>query len=248
LTEENGFTSQGDVVIKVRLAADLLGATTMDRPEDIEANPVNGKVYMVMTKNDRRLDKGEAAEKSTPEKAVPENQEINAANPRPVNKDGHIIEVTEDGNDYTSTTFTWEIFLLCGHVSDETTDFAGYDKAMVSSISSPDNICFDLAGNMWIATDGQPSAIGANDGFFVVPVEGQQRGRVIQFFSSVAGSEVCGPEFTPDNTSLFLAIQHPGEGGTYDRPTSYWPDYKAPTRPSVVVIQAFFPTKPVGQL
>jgi hypothetical protein len=246
LTEENGFASQGDVVIKVRLASDLLGATTMDRPEDIETNPVNGKVYVVMTKNDRRLDKGEAAKKSTSEKKIPENQEINAANPRPVNKDGHIIEVTEDGNDYASTSFKWEIFLLCGHVSDKTTHFAGYDKTAVSSISSPDNICFDLAGNLWIATDGQPSAIGVNDGFFMVPVEGKQRGRVMQFFSSLPGSEVCGPEFTPDNTSLFLAIQHPGEGGTYDRPTSYWPDYKVPTRPSVVVIQAQDPTKRVG--
>ena len=235
LTAENGFETQGDVVIKARLASDLLGATTMDRPEDVEVNPVNKKVYMVMTKNDRRLDVGEAKETEKPE-----NQEINAANPRPVNKDGHIIEVTEDKDDYTATKFTWDIFLLCGHPSDETAKFGDeqFERGVVSPISSPDNIIFDLDGNLWIATDGQPSAIGANDGFFICPVAGPERGKVQQFFSSVPGSEVCGPEFTPDNTTLFLAIQHPGEGGTFDRPLSYWPDYKIPTRPSVVVVQA----------
>ncbi len=230
LTEENGFTSQADVLVKTRQAADLLGATTMDRPEDIETNPVTGAVYMAMTKNDRRLAEGESEDNP--------GLEVNAANPRPDNIHGHIIEVMEDDNDHTSTTFTWNIFLLCGHPSDPSTYYGGYEmRDMVSPISSPDNVTFDRLGNLWIATDGQPSALGVNDALHYVPVEGENRGMLQQFFESVPGSEVCGPEFTPDDTALFLAIQHPGEGGTFENPASFWPDNETPPRPSVVVVQ-----------
>ncbi|MFN8675046.1 MAG: PhoX family phosphatase [Thermomicrobiales bacterium] len=225
LTAENGFTSQADVLINARGAADLLGATKMDRPEDIEYNPVNGKIYMVMTNNTER-GTPDGAESATP------------SNPRPENQHGHIVEVTEDGNDVASSTFTWDIFMLCGDPTDESTYFAGFPKDQVSAISSPDNITFDMDGNLWISTDGQARTLEINDGLFAVPVDGPERGYLRQFFSAVTGSEVSGPIFTPDNTSLFLAIQHPGEGGTFEAPITRWPDGAGAPRPSLVVIQA----------
>ena len=69
-------------------------------------------------------------------------------------------------------------------------------------------------------------------------MEGTERGYVRQFYSTVKGAEVCGPEFTPDNTTLFVAIQHPGEGGTFEKPISNFPDGGTLPRPSVVAIQA----------
>jgi secreted PhoX family phosphatase len=224
LTAENGFGSQADVLINTRRAADLLGATKMDRPEDIEANPVNNKVYLVLTKNSKRGAEG--------------NPTTNKANPRSINKHGHIIELTEEGDDHAATRFTWDIFLLCGDPKEEDTYFAGFDKSRVSMISSPDNIAFDLDGNMWIATDGQPSALKVNDGLFAVPIDGENRGYLRQFFSSAPASEVCGPEFTPDCRNLFLAIQHPGEGSTFEKPSTSWPGEQGPPRPSVIVIRA----------
>jgi uncharacterized protein len=221
LTEVNGFTSQADVLVNTRRAADLLGATKMDRPEDIEASPATGKVYVVCTKNDDRGKEG--------------RPEADKANPRPVNKAGHILEVEEAGGDHAAATFKWEVFMLCGNPKDPGTYFAGFPRDRVSPIANPDNIAFDTQGNLWIATDGMPDVLGHFDSLYAVPTTGPERGHLKMFFSAVPGAEVCGPEFTPDDTSLFLAIQHPAEESTLEDPSSRWPDGKIP-RPSVVVV------------
>ncbi|NLI01507.1 MAG: PhoX family phosphatase [Chthonomonadales bacterium] len=224
LTEDNGFRSQADVAIDARIAAHLVGATKMDRPEDIEVNPANRKVYVVCTNN---VDRG-ADGKAKPDRP----------NPRVRNAHGHIIEIAEAGDDHAATSFRWELFMVCGEPDDPATYFAGFDRSQVSPISCPDNICFDRRGNLWIATDGQEKALDRRDGFYAVPVAGPERGRLRQFMESVEGSEVCGPEFTPDGKTVFLAIQHPGEGSTFSNPTTRWPDGSGPPRPSVIAIQA----------
>src|SRR5690606_38415493 len=94
----------------------------------------------------------------------------------------------------------------------------------------------DRAGNLWIVTDGrQPT--GANNGCFVVPVDGPTRGWARQFMAGPVASEVCGCELTPDGQTLFLAIQHPGETGSVASPTSHWPNGGASQpRPSMVAV------------
>ncbi len=223
LTRENGFHSQAEVLINTRRAADLLGATKMDRPEDAEANPKTGKVYAIMTNNTRR-----------------KPDQVDKANPRPENRHGHIIEMTEAGGDHTATKFHWEIFIVCGDPNDPAQQAFYQNQKEVSWFSCPDNLTFDDQGRAWIATDGQPSTIKKNDAVYVVETEGPQRGMAKMFLSGVPGGEVCGPEFTPDNTTFFIAIQHPGEGkdSTFENPRSRFPDYQdhLPPRPSVVAV------------
>lgn len=225
LTAANGFTNQGDVCINARGAATLLGATKMDRPEDMETNPVSGKVYLALTNNTRRTDRDK-----------------DAANPRGNNRWGHIIEITEDNGDHTATKFFWEIFILCGDPNQAShgTFFAGYDPKQVSALSCPDNITFDSKGNLWIATDGQPGVLGFNDGIYAVPTEGAERGFVRQLVSGVPGAETASLVFNSDDTALFVTIQHPGEGGKWtSNPAdlvSKWPDGAAPNKPGVIVV------------
>jgi hypothetical protein len=223
LTPANGFASQAEVLINTRGAADLLGATKMDRPEDVEASPTTGRVYAVMTNNMRR----------TPE-------QVDKANPRPENKHGQIIEMIEDGGEHTATKFRWELFIACGDPNrpEDNAFYQGHKD--VSWMSCPDNIAFDDAGRLWVATDGQPASITKNDAVYMVEVEGPQRGKAKMFLSGLPGGEVCGPAFTPDNRTFFVAIQHPGEGkgSTFADPISRFPDYMPdmPPRPSVVAI------------
>lgn len=220
LTEENGFANQAQVLVHTRQAADQLGATKMDRPEDFETNPVSGKVYLVCTNNTNR-----------------EVGDEDAANPRPENFAGHIIEMTEDNGDHAATTFTWEIFILAGNIEDEATGayYGGHTEG-VSSFSAPDNVTFDTLGNIWISTDGLPNNLPGNDGLFVAATEGEERGLARQFFSTVLGAECSGPVFNTDNTALFASVQHPGEGGTLEEPVSQWPDHEVAPRPTVVLI------------
>jgi secreted PhoX family phosphatase len=234
------------VLINTRGAADLLGATKMDRPEDVDVSPTTGKVYVTMTKNKKR-GTGESEGLQT-------DPGVDAANPRDDNGWGHIIEFMEGadgGVNHTSTGFRWEMFMLCGdpsqqggirNLDDLTADesyFAGFDPNEVSAIATPDNIVFDEIGNLWIATDGQPSApnFGQNDGVFACPTEGPDRGWNRQFLSGVPGGEVCGPEFSGDNRTFYCGVQHPGENGGLPNTISGWPDSNYPPKPSIIAVR-----------
>ncbi|WP_150237746.1 PhoX family protein [Nocardiopsis quinghaiensis] len=207
-----------EVLVYTRLAADAVGATKMDRPEDFEPSPVTGKVYCALTNNSAR-EPGQADE----------------PNPRGPNRHGHILEIVEEGDDAAATAFAWNVPLVCGNPEDEDTYYAGFDKSKVMPISSPDNLTFDKDGNLWISTDGQPGSLGINDGLHVMPVEGRFRGELKTFATVPVGAEACGPFITKDGRTVFLAPQHPGDGGSFDAPTSTWPDGDMP-RPSVVCI------------
>jgi secreted PhoX family phosphatase len=233
LTAENGFASQADVVINARLAADAVGATKMDRPEDVEVNPTNNSVYVVLTNNNRR-----------------KAEQVDAANPRAENLFGHIVEMIPPDGDHAATNFTWDILVRCGDPSiAEVGATFGAGTTKDGWFGMPDNCAVDPQGRLWISTDGNSGkATGRTDGVWAMEIEGESRGTSKLFFRCPAGAELCGPMFTPDGKTLFVAVQHPADDGdqwpefgrvsTFEDPSTRWPDFKEgmPPRPSIVVI------------
>lgn len=199
-----------EVLVFTRLAADRMQATPMDRCEDVEPDPRTGKVYVVCTNN---TDRGK------PGKPGPD-----PANPRANNKNGHIIEITEQADRAGATSFAWNLFLVCGDQDQAGTHFGGW-TGEVAPISCPDNIAFDSAGDLWIATDGAPGTIGKNDALFRVPLAGAERGHLVQFLAVPIDAETCGPVIHDRDGSVFVAVQHPGEDGSWAAQRSYFPDY-----------------------
>ncbi|WKX71410.1 PhoX family phosphatase [Streptomyces sp. XD-27] len=215
-----GMTAE-EVYVFTRIAADKVGATKMDRPEDIEPSPRTGRVYLALTNNKDRGAAGKAA--------------ADEANPRNANKHGQILELAERWNDPASDRFAWRLFLVAGDPNDPATYFAGFPKEQVSPISCPDNVAFDSHGNLWISTDG--NQLGSHDGLFGVATRGERRGEVRQFLTVPTGAETCGP--IVQDRRVLVAVQHPGEvdGASVEKPASTWPDGPGKiVRPSVVSV------------
>jgi secreted PhoX family phosphatase len=223
LTAENGFADQGDVLIQTRRAADFVEATPMDRPEDVEANQETGRIYVMLTNNTRRQPGDE-----------------NAANPRAENAFGHIIEIQAPEGDFAADKMNWEILVKCGDPS--VADIGATFSPATSEngwFGMPDNCAVDAAGRLWIATDGNSAeATGRADGLWSMETEGDLRGTSKHFFRAPVGAELCGPWFVNDDETLFVAVQHPGDGSTFEEPSTRWPDFEdgMPPRPAVVSI------------
>lgn len=173
------FQSLDELLVNTRIAADIVGATPMDRPEWTTVAP-NGDVYCTLTNNSRR----------TPE-------QIDAANPAGPNFTGHIIRWHDDDN-HIGNTFVWDIFLLAADTQEDPE----------TGFGSPDGLWIDPDGRAFIQTDGsQPG--GANDQMLVADTE---TGEIRRLFTSVPDAEVTGITVTPNRKTMFINIQHPGNG------------------------------------
>ena len=231
------FADQGDVVMHCRLAADFMGATKMDRPEWGGVNPLNNEVYMTMTNNNTRT-----------------AENVNAANPRKGNTNGHIIRWKENGGQ-AGTSFEWAVYLF-GAREDGSQSENLSGLTAVNDFSSPDGLYFDQRngqtdGLLWIQTDdgaytdvtncmmlaALPGHVG--DGGKIKTREGQETimgakptdANVRRFLVGPFDCEITGVVVTPDGKTLFFNVQHPGEDKadfTTNTFTSHWPGNQAP--------------------
>jgi uncharacterized protein len=209
----------GDILVKTRQAADLAGATKMDRPEWIDTYPDELMAIASLTNNSNRT----AAN-------------VDAANPRPSNVYGHILRWGYD-IDFTGPTFWWDIFALAGD-----RDVPAHGATVNGDkYGSPDGLYVAPSGRLWIQTDVSTSTIdlGAYAGFGnnqMLCADPTTR-RTRRFLVGPKQCEITGCFATPDETTLFVGIQHPGEipAGTANTgdPKQYstWPDGAAAGRP-----------------
>jgi secreted PhoX family phosphatase len=240
--------SLSEILINTRAAADAAGATMMDRPEWIDTFPKSLTAIATLTNNSRRgtnpISINNPDGTTTAGSARPP---VDVINPRASNVYGHII-TWKYGRDWTENTFEWDIFALCGdpavpaHASTIDGDKYG----------SPDGIYVAPSGRLWIQTDvsgssinpenraGNYSGFGNNQMVCADPATGETR----RFLVGPNVCEVTGAFMTPDERTMFVGIQHPGEApsGSNDpaNPKRYssWPDGPDGGRPrsSCIVI------------
>jgi len=224
LTEENGFESQADVLVHARLAADVVGATPMDRPEWVTVHPETGDVYISMSNNVKRGEEGVASS--------------DAANPRDHNQFGHILTLSEA--DASALTFVWDVLALAGSEAQD-----GTIKGDI--YANPDGLMIDARGVLWVQTDisgsvlndGEFTQFGNNQMLAVDPVTKETR----RFLTGPVGCEVTGVAMTPDLRTMWVNIQHPGDvpeglkkqgltkSPEHPNAASNWPDHQVKGRP-----------------
>jgi len=244
LSASNGFGTQADIALLTRRAADISGATNMDRPEWATVNPTTGEVFFTFTNNSGR---GNGAATELPEIYKGGSDiGVDAANPRVSNAHGQIIRMQETGDDNSATTFRWEIMVFGSRHDNSATNISLLTAA--SDFSSPDGLWMDPRGLLWIQTDdgsnfttgtGAPGsgseALSNNQMLVTIPGAFGQTPQVHRFLVGPKGCELTGVDMTPDGKTMFVNIQHPGEVVTnvdLTKPStfqSHWPMGSDPT-------------------
>jgi len=202
-----GMKSQAEICIHTRQAASAVGATTMDRPEWVAANPNKVEAYCCLTNNKNRGKKPNKGGDKTP---------VGGPNPRAGNNYGQIVRWIPDNGDHTATGFAWDLFVTAGNPTVHADAYAGSKNVTAdNTFNSPDGLAFDSTGMLWIQTDGKYSNAGdfANQGNNQMLVGDPETGEIHRFMVGPNECEVTGISWSPDRKTVFVGLQHPGEKG-----------------------------------
>ena len=222
-----GMSSLAEICVYTRQAASLVGATTMDRPEWVAASPVSNEVCCCLTNNRNRGRKPNAGG---------DNTSINGPNPRQNNQYGQIVRWIPQEGDHTGKEFKWDLFVLAGNPIVHSGLKAGSKNINEKNIfNSPDGLCFDSNGYLWIQTDGKYTNTGDFQGMGnnQMLLGNPNTGEIKRFMVGPKECEVTGITWSKDKKTIFVGIQHPGEKGN-----SNFPGVKdSLPRSSVITIQ-----------
>ncbi len=186
----NAVEKQGAILIDAHYAANAIGATATARPEDTEIAP-DGSLYISFTS-------GSAGKEGGPDKRI-----FQGPNGETPYKYGWIMRLAEAGNKPNALTFHWQMIAM-----------GGEPAARGAGFANPDNLLIDRSGHLWVVTDmpSDKSSVFGNNSIWFIPTSGEQAGKAYLFGIGPMECETTGPYFTPDEQTMFLSIQHPGEG------------------------------------
>ena len=189
-----GDEQLGAILIDAHLAANAAGATPTARPEDTELDPRSGDLLITFTAGgsdgegqaDPAIFRGPAGQSRWPY--------------------GWLMRLQDDParSERGGGGFRWRLVATGGTPWEGGMGFA-----------NPDNLAVDRAGNVWMVTDraavnGSADVFG-NNSCWVFPATGTAAGEALLFATGPMECELTGPCLDPGETTLFLAVQHPGE-------------------------------------
>ena len=221
LTPETTGMDIAEMLVFARMAGSKVGATTMDRPEWIAANPLRVEAYCALTNNKNRGVKPNAGGDETP---------VGGPNPRETNKFGQIVRWRPTGEDHGAPDFTWDLYVMAGNPSVYDNKYAGSNNVNEGNMfNSPDGMAFSSDGLLWIQTDGDDSNAEEfkGQGNNQMLIGDPKTGEIARFLTAPHGAEVTGLTWSPDRKTAFVGIQHPGGS---------WPDNVGKPRSSVISI------------
>lgn len=213
LSPQTTGMTRAEISIFTRMAASQVGATTMDRPEWVAANPKKAEVYCCLTNNKHRGIKPNKGGDNTP---------VGGPNPRKKNHYGQIVRWMPDAGEHDASGFSWDLFVLAGNpvVHKNSADAGSENISADNMFNSPDGLHFDSRGGLWIQTDGNYSNQGKFEGMGnnQMLLGNTATGQIKRFLVGPNEAEITGAVWSQDRKTLFVGIQHPGENGNSSFP------------------------------
>ena len=222
LTPESTGMEPAEILIFARMAGSTVGATTMDRPEWIAANPHAVEAYCCLTNNKNRGVKPNAGGDETP---------VNGPNPRETNRYGQIVRWFPKDDDHAAEAFDWDLYVMAGNPGVYNNVYGGSENINEGNLfNAPDGMAFDSTGLVWIQTDGDDGNAGdfAGMGNNQMLAGDPATGEIVRFLTGPQGSEVTGLAWSADRRTMFVGIQHPGGS---------WPTGSGLPRSAVIAVK-----------
>lgn len=209
-----GFTSDNDVRMALFTAANKIGVSELNRPEDVEWNPSDPsgtpRIYVAFTNHTRQIVNNEDGVMYDPATHVDES-------PKRDDNFGSIMSLVESNTDSPATSSTFSYFIA----------WKGSAGGGLFEAAAPDNLMIDREGGVWFGTDGNISSSrnALSDGLYYLDQDPAHKdtptptfGLAFRVLTGPSDSEATGPAFSADMGTIFFNVQHPGE-----RFYSSWP-------------------------